>query len=210
MNAFICLEYLGFIMIILVSLCDSYRLISHSSLAVKTLKKGNMLLLNSPQKGSAGSSQIRNENWAKVRGLIPGHGGYWPGNPDAKRYNVTITTKGSKDVFTLLVPEDRYIFFYFEEEGIELPIVNKARMCRQGCCTTCCARLLSGKVKMDAPLGLLKESRDAGYILTCTSYPRSDMVIQLQDEDEAYKEQWGDGFEGGGVEWGGILPKEDD
>jgi hypothetical protein len=31
-----------------------------------------------------------------------------------------------------MVPNDRYIFMYFEEQGIDIPVINKARMCRQG------------------------------------------------------------------------------
>lgn len=31
----------------------------------------------------------------------------------------------------------------------------------------------------------------------------------MQDEDEVYLKQWGETFEGGGVEWGGFLPEDD-
>ena len=150
--------------------------------------------------------------WAKERGLEPGFGGVWPGNPNAKKYSVTLKSKkeGGGE-YTLMVPSDRYIFFYFEEMGIDLPIVNKARMCRQGCCTICTVKVTNegGKVKMDAPLGLLKEVRDKNYALTCCSFPRSDLVCELQDEDETYIKQWSEGFEGGGIEWGGFLPEDD-
>jgi len=89
-------------------------------------------------------------------------------------------------------------------------VINIARMCRQGCCTICTGKILnSGKVKMDAPLGLLKELRDKGYTLTCCAMPRSELVLELQDEDETYIKQWSEGFEGGGIEWGGFLPDED-
>jgi hypothetical protein len=36
---------------------------------------------------------IRSEEWARLRGLVPGYGGYWPGNPDAKKYKVTIKSE---------------------------------------------------------------------------------------------------------------------
>jgi len=150
--------------------------------------------------------------WARERGLEPGYGGIWPGNPDAKKYSVTFKSKKEPGKeYTLMVPSDRYIYFYFEEKGIELPIVNKPRMCRQGCCTICTAKITNdgGKVKMDAPLGLLKEFRDKNYALTCCSFPRSDLICELQDEDETYIKQWSEGFEGGGVEWGGFFLDED-
>jgi len=150
--------------------------------------------------------------WARERGMEPGYGGVWPGNPDAKKYSVTLRSKKepSKE-YTLQVPSDRYIYHYFEEKGIDLPIVNKARMCRQGCCTICTATIVNedGKVKMDAPLGLLKEFREKKLSLTCCSLPRSDLVCELQDEDETYIKQWAEGFEGGGTQWGGFLPDDD-
>jgi ferredoxin len=97
-----------------------------------------------------------------------GFGGYWPGDPNAKKYNVTIQlSSSSPETISLLVPEDRYIYFYFEEMGFPLPFVNAQRMCRQGCCTICTARVLNSqplkeegefsnkaKVKMDSPLGI--------------------------------------------------------
>ena len=74
---------------------------------------------------------IRGPEWAKRRGMEPGYGGIWPGDPDAKKYSVTIRSKTSGTEYKLQVPRDRYIYFYFEEQGIELPICNIQRMCRQ-------------------------------------------------------------------------------
>ncbi len=62
---------------------------------------------------------------------------------------------------------------------------------------------------MDTPLGLLKEMRKEGYFLTCCAYPQSDIICKLQNEDEMFIKQWSEGFEGGGVEWGGFLPEDD-
>lgn len=182
---------------------------------------------------------LRGMEWAKARGLEPGFGGYWPGDPNAPTHKVSFVSNTTGEIIALLdVPRDRYIFFYFEEMGLDLPIINKQRMCRQGCCTVCTGKVIGdivpqlhaiynplhdlpyvfsscgcsyteGKVKMDSPLGLLKDMRKQGYILTCTSYPRSDLTIVLQDEDEMYVKQWGESFEGGGVEWGGFLPDDD-
>jgi ferredoxin len=152
---------------------------------------------------------IRSPEWAKERGLEPGYGGYWPGDPNARTYKVTIRDKKTNIEYTEMVPEDRYIYFVFEEKGIDLPIPNKPRMCRQGCCTTCTVKVTEGKVKMDVPLGLLKEFRREGYALSCCSYPKSDIVCEIQDEDELFIKQWSESFESGGVEWGGFLPDDD-
>ena len=152
---------------------------------------------------------IRSLEWARRRGMEPGYGGLWPGDPNAERFNVTIISRKTQESFSLPVPKDRYIYYYFEEQGIDLPVINKARMCRQGCCTICAMKMVEGKVKLDAPLGLLKDMREQGYALSCCAFPRSDMVCELQDEDFMYVKQWGEGFKGGGVVWGGVLPDDD-
>ena len=158
---------------------------------------------------AANSIPIRSMEWAIQRGMKPGYGGIWPGNPDAKKYLVKVISKKTGEELSIQVPEDRYIYFYFEEQGIDIPVINQARMCRQGCCTICTGKVLDGKVKMDAPLGLLKDFRDQGYALTCCSYPRSDLTLELQDEDEMFIKQWSEGFEGGGVDGGGFFLDED-
>jgi ring-1,2-phenylacetyl-CoA epoxidase subunit PaaE len=48
--------------------------------------------------------------------------------------------------------------------------------CRSGICTTCRAKLLSGKVKMDEREGLSDAEIEDGYILTCQSHPLTDDV----------------------------------
>ena len=102
------------------------------------------------------------------------------------------------------VAEDRYIWWAMEEAGLDIPA-----SCRNGCCTTCAVRLNKGKVEQGEALGLLKEMRSKGYALLCVGYPRSDIECRLQDEDEVYTRQFGSSFEGGGVEWGGVLPEDD-
>lgn len=39
-------------------------------------------------------------------------------------------------------------------------------------------------MKHDGALGLLKDLKQEGYALMCCSYPKSDLVVELQDEDE--------------------------
>jgi ring-1,2-phenylacetyl-CoA epoxidase subunit PaaE len=48
--------------------------------------------------------------------------------------------------------------------------------CTVGVCTTCRARLKSGKVSMDEREGLSDAEIDQGYILTCQSHPTTDDV----------------------------------
>lgn len=135
---------------------------------------------------------------------VTAKGGAIPGDPNAKRHRVTVHDPFREQTHTLDVPEDRYIWWYFNERGIELPA-----SCRNGCCTTCAARILSGSLRQREALGLLKQSQADGYCLQCVSYPRSDLELVLQAEDEVYAKQWAEGFESGGVEWGGVMPEEE-
>lgn len=54
--------------------------------------------------------------------------------------------KAGEEVASADVPVDRYIYFATEDAGVDVPIVNKKRMCRNGCCTTCAVKVLEGKV----------------------------------------------------------------
>jgi hypothetical protein len=55
----------------------------------------------------------RDEEWAKIRGMEPGFGGFWPGDPNAEKFKVTVRTKSGEE-FSCMVPKDRYMFHVFE------------------------------------------------------------------------------------------------
>lgn len=58
---------------------------------------------------------IRSKEWAEERGMEPGYGGIWPGDPNAPTYKVTIRTKSDPSRgYTLDVPIDRYVYYVFE------------------------------------------------------------------------------------------------
>jgi len=48
--------------------------------------------------------------------------------------------------------------------------------CTAGACSTCMAKVISGKVKMDACYALDTDEIKAGYILTCQAHPETDVV----------------------------------
>ena len=79
---------------------------------------------------------------------------------------VTVILEGKS--YTFDVTPDKTIL----EAGLELEI-DMPYSCQSGLCTACRGRLLSGKVTMDEDAGLSENEIDAGYILCCSSKPKS-------------------------------------
>jgi ring-1,2-phenylacetyl-CoA epoxidase subunit PaaE len=61
--------------------------------------------------------------------------------------------------------------------GLDLPF-----SCKGGMCCTCRARLLEGQVKMRKNFALEQADLDAGFVLTCQSYPLSERVLLSFDD----------------------------
>jgi ferredoxin len=87
------------------------------------------------------------------------------------------------------VPEDRYVLFEAEAQGLRLPYA-----CRMGCCTACAVRLLEGELRQPEALGVSAELRAEGYALMCVAYPTADCVVETVSEDEIYEKQFGAAF----------------
>lgn len=121
----------------------------------------------------------------------------------APTYTVTIHHRDTGRTYTVEVPADRYILQTAENQGADLPF-----SCRNGACTTCAVRVLDGEVHQPEAMGLSPDLRRRGYALLCVSYPRSDLRVETQDEDEVYEQQFGRYFGKGKVRFG--LPLEDD
>ena len=96
--------------------------------------------------------------------------------------------------YTIQVPDDRYILHNSESQGCGLPF-----SCRNGACTACAVRILSGEVHQPEAVGLSPELRKKGYALLCVSYAKSDLEVETQDEDEVYELQFGRYFGKGKV-----------
>lgn len=118
-------------------------------------------------------------------------------------FKITIRDRQLNNTYTLQVPDDKYILQNAEQQGVELPY-----LCRNGACTTCAVRVISGEIYQPEAMGLSPELRQQGYALLCVSYPRSDLEVETQDEDEVYELQFGRYFGKGKVRAGLPLDEE--
>ena len=118
-------------------------------------------------------------------------------------YQVEILDRDTNTTYKAQVPSDRYILHNVENQGITLPFA-----CRNGACTTCAVRVVSGEIYQPEAMGLSIALQAEGYALLCVSYPRSDLKVETQDEDEVYELQFGRYFGRGKVRFG--LPLDED
>ena len=120
-----------------------------------------------------------------------------------RSYTIKIHNRQTGVSHTVRVPEDRYILQSAENQGVELPF-----SCRNGACTACAVRVNSGELHQPEAMGLSVELQKEGYDLLCVSYPRSNIEVETQDEDEVYELQFGRYFGKGKVRAGLPLDEE--
>jgi ferredoxin len=118
-------------------------------------------------------------------------------------YHIEIHDRKFDRRYHLRIPEDRYILHCAENQGAELPF-----SCRNGACTACAVRVVSGELYQPEAMGLSPQLQSQGYALLCVSYPRSDLKVETQDEDEVYELQFGRYFAKGGVKYRLPLDEE--
>jgi ferredoxin len=120
-----------------------------------------------------------------------------------QHHTVRIHNRQTGKIHELQVPGDRYILHSVENQGVTLPF-----SCRNGACTACAVRVISGNLIQPEAMGLSPQLQRQGYALLCVSYAQSDLVVETQDEDEVYELQFGRYFGKGKVKVG--LPIDDD
>lgn len=84
---------------------------------------------------------------------------------------------------TIQVADDSYILETAEEQGMELPY-----SCRQGVCSTCTVKKISGEVNQSEGSYLSDDQISQGYVLICISHPKSDCVFETHKEEEVLNE----------------------
>jgi ferredoxin len=97
----------------------------------------------------------------------------------ANSYQVRLFNKTEDIDQTIEVPEDKYILETAEEQGMELPY-----SCRQGVCSTCTVKTVSGTVDQSEGTYLSEEQIAQGYVLICIAQPRSNCVFETHKEEE--------------------------
>ncbi len=92
----------------------------------------------------------------------------------------TITLKTPEgETHTFECDADTPILDALEEAGLDHP-----SSCRAGSCSSCCMKILEGRLNQEDQFFLDDDQIEEGYALTCVATPLSDTVKLLTEQEE--------------------------
>ena len=106
-----------------------------------------------------------------------------------KTYKVTIKNKETGKIYQEKISGEEYILKEFEKKGFKLPF-----SCRNGCCTSCAVKIISGKLEQPEAMGVSQALKDEGYALLCVAKVIEDIEVETTYYDEVYDLQFGQYF----------------
>ena len=106
-----------------------------------------------------------------------------------KTYKVTIRNKETGKTYEEYIDSNEYILKAFEKKGFKLSF-----SCRNGCCTSCAVKIVSGKLDQSEAMGLSQALKDKGYALLCVAKAIEDLEVETTYYDEVYELQFGQFF----------------
>ena len=106
-----------------------------------------------------------------------------------KTFKVTIRNKETGKISQEYISDQEYILKEFEKKGLTLPF-----SCRNGCCTSCAVKIVSGKLEQPEAMGVSQDLKDKGYALLCVAKVIEDIEVETTYYDEVYDLQFGQYF----------------